>query len=358
MPEVVYAAHTRQCTYLLDGDGVCRWVLSRHGSPTDDRCVGAQFVASIDPALPGSLSGELRVGVSLLFVRAEGGRFVLLRTREVQRVDQDAAADDDAPTTPNGGDAHEAFLETTTSLAPSEQRQAAELVEEARRQLAAEEALARSALDEERRQLAEERRALDAERAGWATQRTEWARHAPPAPPAPPAPSPAHGAPVRAAAVPPDREERARAEGARAPALPPPGARPPPPPPSSVRALAAQARSAVERAAERSGELAGERVPAQAAEAPAPPGPPPARWGSAFRIAPPTASPTLPPSPPWTASRVAPAPAGRPHPHPGDPHALQAEELEPEELDPDELSSEITITMPLYRPVTRGQRLR
>ena len=87
MSEIVYAVHTRACTYLLDDEGICRWVLSRSGARSDDRCVGAQFVAALDLHSKGGLVGELRLGASALFIRSEDGRFVLIRTKPIEHVE-------------------------------------------------------------------------------------------------------------------------------------------------------------------------------------------------------------------------------------------------------------------------------
>ncbi len=98
MSDIVYAVHTRSCTYLLDDEGICRWVLSRSGEPTDDRCVGAQFVAALDLHSRGGLVGELRIGASALFIRSEGGRFMLIRTKPIERVEaRGAAAEPEEP---------------------------------------------------------------------------------------------------------------------------------------------------------------------------------------------------------------------------------------------------------------------
>ncbi|MEO7331227.1 MAG: hypothetical protein ABI193_21810 [Minicystis sp.] len=89
MSDMAYAVHTRTCTYLLDEDGICRWTLSPSGAaaPGTDRCVGAQFVASLDLNEAGGLVGELRIGAAALFARVEGGRYVLLRTAAIEHVE-------------------------------------------------------------------------------------------------------------------------------------------------------------------------------------------------------------------------------------------------------------------------------
>ena len=87
--EMAYAVHTHTCTYLLDGDGVCRWVVSQMGTvPAHVRqCIGAQFVACLDFAVAGALTPELRIGARALFVRHDGDRMVMLRTGAIEHVD-------------------------------------------------------------------------------------------------------------------------------------------------------------------------------------------------------------------------------------------------------------------------------
>jgi hypothetical protein len=95
MLDIAYAVHTATCTYLLDAEGVCRATEAPPGArppPGVERCVGAQFVASL---ADGNLVGELCVGGALLFARQEGGRFVLLRTLPIELVRTLGA--DDAP---------------------------------------------------------------------------------------------------------------------------------------------------------------------------------------------------------------------------------------------------------------------
>jgi len=91
MPDMAYAVHTRTCTYLLDEEGVCRWVLSPTGTipPDGQRSVGAQFVACLDLRVAGGLVGELLIGASILFARRddETGRLVLLRTSPIEYVE-------------------------------------------------------------------------------------------------------------------------------------------------------------------------------------------------------------------------------------------------------------------------------
>jgi hypothetical protein len=95
MDKVVYAVHTRSCTFLLDAEGLCHWIVSRTGVlPADVRgCVGAQFVACLHPDLPGLLAGELVLGAAALFTKteAETGRAVLMRSGAIMHVEQRGA---------------------------------------------------------------------------------------------------------------------------------------------------------------------------------------------------------------------------------------------------------------------------
>lgn len=96
--EIQYAAHTATCTFLLDSDGVCRRIVmvpsanasrSREASRAASRCVGAQYVASLDPTLSGMLSDMPKVGISMLFARTdERGRISLVRTGHVTRFER------------------------------------------------------------------------------------------------------------------------------------------------------------------------------------------------------------------------------------------------------------------------------
>ena len=98
---MAYAVHTTTCTYLLDDDGVCRWIVSQQGMvPAHVRqCIGAQFVACVDVTVEGALVPELRIGGRALFVRHTGSRMVLMRTGPIQHIDDRrvGTSTDDAP---------------------------------------------------------------------------------------------------------------------------------------------------------------------------------------------------------------------------------------------------------------------
>jgi len=96
---VAYAAATRGCTFLLDEDGVCRRVVLRHERLSADatlggrtraqaarRCIGAQYVASIDVRVNGGLVPMPRVGVPMLFAyTGDDGRIAVVRTGPLVR---------------------------------------------------------------------------------------------------------------------------------------------------------------------------------------------------------------------------------------------------------------------------------
>lgn len=104
--EITYAAHTANCTFLLDAEGICRRVIvapndnrNAHGKAREQtraaaRCVGAQYVASLDTTVSGMLTEMPRVGGSMLFARVDGnGRVSLVRTSTVTRFERHRSED-------------------------------------------------------------------------------------------------------------------------------------------------------------------------------------------------------------------------------------------------------------------------
>jgi hypothetical protein len=97
--DIAYTAHTETCTLLLDAEGICRSVLavsSRVASnggarPTRipssaEKCVGAQYVATLDLKAPGGMAAMPQVGAQMLFARTEkNGRITLVRSAPVVR---------------------------------------------------------------------------------------------------------------------------------------------------------------------------------------------------------------------------------------------------------------------------------
>jgi hypothetical protein len=81
---VAYVARTQSSTLFLDADGVCLRVES-HGIPatTDgaQRCIGAQYVASMDLTAAGGLAPLPKVGAPLLFgAVGSNGKIYIVRT--------------------------------------------------------------------------------------------------------------------------------------------------------------------------------------------------------------------------------------------------------------------------------------
>lgn len=89
MSQFTYAAHTEKAIFYLDEEGVCQDLEAKGGAPLGDdllRCVGAQYVASLDLADESGLVSLPRVGASMLFVVADARmRFSLARTGVVVR---------------------------------------------------------------------------------------------------------------------------------------------------------------------------------------------------------------------------------------------------------------------------------
>lgn len=97
---IVYAAHTKGYTFLLDENGICRRVLMAVDGKVDggglqvaERCVGAQYIASLDVSVSGGLVKDPTVGVPLLFARIDDGRVALVRTSPLERFDSYEDAD-------------------------------------------------------------------------------------------------------------------------------------------------------------------------------------------------------------------------------------------------------------------------
>jgi hypothetical protein len=97
--DIIYAAHTASCTFLLDSEGICRRIVvapkgKRSTSRTASRCVGAQYVASLDGSAAGGLVEMPRVGAAMLFARVdERGRVSLVRTAAVISFESKAGED-------------------------------------------------------------------------------------------------------------------------------------------------------------------------------------------------------------------------------------------------------------------------
>ncbi len=82
--DIAYVARTRSSTLLLDADGVCIRVEGR-GTPAETegakRCIGAQFVATLDSTAHYGLGSSPKVGAPMIFAATGGdGRIFLVRT--------------------------------------------------------------------------------------------------------------------------------------------------------------------------------------------------------------------------------------------------------------------------------------
>ncbi len=100
--EATIFIHTDKSIYALDPDGVCRYAIGTDGSPleTIDRCVGAQYVASLDLRLPAGLVANPSEGSHALFVgQGESQRAALIKTPQITKVVY--ADEDNEQTQPN-----------------------------------------------------------------------------------------------------------------------------------------------------------------------------------------------------------------------------------------------------------------
>jgi hypothetical protein len=116
--DLAYVAHSARCALLLDADGICRWYLMK----VDDegvaasaaRCIGAQFVATLDPDAKGLLGHEPAVGKNVLFARVVDGRVTLVRFGPLVQFDKLAPAAEP----PAEADAPAATVVPAESVAP------------------------------------------------------------------------------------------------------------------------------------------------------------------------------------------------------------------------------------------------
>jgi hypothetical protein len=89
--EIAFAAYTETATFMLDADGICRWVVSAVSTfskeaESSERCIGAQYVASLDVRAQGGLVELPRVGAPLVFAVVDStGHVSLIRTGALLR---------------------------------------------------------------------------------------------------------------------------------------------------------------------------------------------------------------------------------------------------------------------------------
>jgi hypothetical protein len=89
---IAYVAQTRDHLLMLDEEGVCLHVHRRHVDRGGDssegavRCVGAQYVAALDPKEPGFLTQSPTLGAPMLFAKmSANGKISLVRTGALER---------------------------------------------------------------------------------------------------------------------------------------------------------------------------------------------------------------------------------------------------------------------------------
>ncbi len=89
---IAYVAQTRDHLLMLDEEGVCLHVHRRSPERGDDaadganHCLGAQYVAALNPAEPGFLGKSPTVGVPLLFAKVgPTGKISVVRTGLLER---------------------------------------------------------------------------------------------------------------------------------------------------------------------------------------------------------------------------------------------------------------------------------
>jgi hypothetical protein len=110
---IAYIAYTERSVLMLDGDGVCVRVepLKANWPPAASdgalRCIGAQFVATIDPTEPGGLGRLPRVGASMLFAAVDpGGRIFCVRAGPLTHFESSRSDDSGVHSTPNDTERH------------------------------------------------------------------------------------------------------------------------------------------------------------------------------------------------------------------------------------------------------------
>jgi hypothetical protein len=104
--DIAYLAQTEWSTLLLDGEGVCVQVRARHGKKAAAgdgaaRCIGAQYVASLDRSAAGGLIEMPRIGCPMVFAATTAdGRIYLVRTGPVVHFEEVSSGVHDAEALP------------------------------------------------------------------------------------------------------------------------------------------------------------------------------------------------------------------------------------------------------------------
>jgi hypothetical protein len=102
---IAYVAQTRDHLLMLDEEGVCLHVHKRSKDRGHDavdgaiRCIGAQFVAALDPSQPGFLGHAPALGVPMLFAKVgPAGKISLVRTGPLERFENQVSEIHEQPT--------------------------------------------------------------------------------------------------------------------------------------------------------------------------------------------------------------------------------------------------------------------
>jgi hypothetical protein len=102
-----YVAQTRDHLLMLDEEGVCIDVHRRRidwdgkASEGAAHCLGAQYVATLDPSEPGFLGHDPTLGVPMLFAKVgPTGKISIVRTGPLERFDVRGACESERPTEP------------------------------------------------------------------------------------------------------------------------------------------------------------------------------------------------------------------------------------------------------------------
>jgi len=104
---IAYVAQTRDHLLMLDEEGICLHVHRRSKERGDDAadgaicCIGAQFVAALDPSQAGLLAREPTLGVPMIFAKVgASGKISLVRTGPLERFETKGSGFHEVPTRP------------------------------------------------------------------------------------------------------------------------------------------------------------------------------------------------------------------------------------------------------------------
>jgi len=118
---IAFVAQTRDHLLMLDDEGVCLHVHRRSKERGDDAmdgaiaCIGAQYVAALDPREPGYLAHSPTLGVPMLFAKVgDGGKISIVRTGPLERFEVRGSGIHERPLP-----TRDPLLDSNRSLSPS-----------------------------------------------------------------------------------------------------------------------------------------------------------------------------------------------------------------------------------------------